>query len=141
MPKEPYQRARGRLLVDYTLNYLHEPYWALRSEMARHASQRNLDIVASARRDLSDMLNYLEETLDSCRYFLGEFGMTDIDVWPRISRLQEFGVLTDETFPRLCSWISSMKRRPSVQSLDRPQASRRFIDGLPNANSVKISDL
>ena len=33
MPKDPYLRGRGRILVDYGLNYLHESYWALRNEM------------------------------------------------------------------------------------------------------------
>ena len=33
MPKDPYLRGRGRVLVDYGLNYLHEPYWALRNEI------------------------------------------------------------------------------------------------------------
>src|SRR4030095_6686716 len=35
MPKDPYLRGRGRVLVDYGLNYIHEPYWALRGKCSR----------------------------------------------------------------------------------------------------------
>jgi len=39
MPKDPYLRGRGRILVDYALNYIHEPYWSLRGEMMKSASR------------------------------------------------------------------------------------------------------
>ena len=45
MPKDPYLRGRGRVLVDYGLNYMHEPYWALRGEMLKKESERNAAIV------------------------------------------------------------------------------------------------
>ena len=44
MPKDPYLRGRGRVLVDYALNFAHEPYWALRGEMLspkRRATRRS----------------------------------------------------------------------------------------------------
>ena len=43
MPKDPYLRGRGRVLVDYALNFAHEPYWALRGEMrqARSGARRD----------------------------------------------------------------------------------------------------
>ena len=34
MPKDPYLRGRGRVLVDYGLNFIHEPYWALRAHLS-----------------------------------------------------------------------------------------------------------
>src|SRR5687768_568765 len=41
MPKDPYLRGRGRLLVDYALNYTHGPYWALRGEMMKKPHERD----------------------------------------------------------------------------------------------------
>ena len=41
MPKDPYLRGRGRVLIDYALNYMHEPYWALRGEMLKPEAQRD----------------------------------------------------------------------------------------------------
>jgi glutathione S-transferase len=38
-PKDPYLRGRGRVLIDYALNYVHEPYWALRGEMLKTGSR------------------------------------------------------------------------------------------------------
>src|SRR4029077_17625049 len=60
MPREPYQRARGRVLGGDALNGLHEAYWALRTEMHRQPHLRNEDAIAGARQDLRDRSRYLE---------------------------------------------------------------------------------
>jgi glutathione S-transferase len=51
MPKDPYLRARGRVLVDYGLRYMHEPYWALRGEVLKNESERDQTIIAGTRRN------------------------------------------------------------------------------------------
>jgi glutathione S-transferase len=51
MPKEPYVRGRGRILVDYGLRYMHEPYWALRGEVLKNESERDQTIIAGTRRN------------------------------------------------------------------------------------------
>jgi len=87
MPKDPYLRGRGRVLVDYALNYLHEPYWALRGEMLKKESERNIAIMEEKRHILRNLLQYLEEALGDKSYFLGEISLTDIDVLPRFLRM------------------------------------------------------
>ena len=63
MPKDPYLRARGRILVDYVLNYMHEPYWTLRAEMLKAEIERNASVLEEKRRILRSVLGYVEEAL------------------------------------------------------------------------------
>jgi RNA polymerase-associated protein len=86
MPKDPYLRGRGRVLVDYALNYAHEPYWALRGEMRKPEDQRNAAVLKNARESFRNLLGYLEEALGDKSYFLGEFSLTDIAIAPRFLR-------------------------------------------------------
>src|SRR5436305_3831032 len=63
MPKDPYLRGRGRVLVDYALNFVHEPYWDLRGEMLKPADKRNGALMEDKRRGLRDLLQYVEAAL------------------------------------------------------------------------------
>jgi glutathione S-transferase len=117
MPKDPYLRGRGRVLVDYALNYTHEPYWALRGEMLKKESERNEPLMAEKRQILRDLLQYLESTLGDRPYFLGEISLTDIAVLPRFLRMESYGALPSPSLPRLGVWLQRMKERPSVKAL------------------------
>jgi glutathione S-transferase len=64
MPKDPYLRGRGRVLVDYGLNYMHEPYWALRGEMLKAESERKAPLIEEQRQALHPLMQYLEAALD-----------------------------------------------------------------------------
>src|SRR5919197_2877795 len=70
MPKDPYLRGRGRILVDYALNYIHEPYWALRAEMLKQEGERNTTAMEEKRRTLRSLLQSLEDALGDKPYFL-----------------------------------------------------------------------
>ncbi|HET9884879.1 MAG TPA: glutathione S-transferase family protein [Candidatus Binatia bacterium] len=117
MPKDPYLRARGRVLVDYGLRYMHEPYWALRGEMLKKESERDQTIIDEKRRNLRELMGYLEDALDDKPYFLGELSLTDIDLLARFFRLEDYGALPDPSLPRLNGWLQKMKQRPSVKPL------------------------
>ena len=117
MPKEPYLRARGRILVDYALNYMHEPYWALRGEMMKKEADRDVSIVQEKRQNLRALMLYLEEALGDKRYFLGDFTLVDIDVLPRLIRMETYGALPAADLPRLAVWLQTMKERPSVKAV------------------------
>ena len=93
-PKDPYLRARGRILVDYFLNYLHEPYWALRGEMIKKdEAERDQKLIAETRKEVIVRLQYLEDALGDKPFFLGDYGLTDIAMLPRFPRLEQYGVL------------------------------------------------
>ena len=117
MPEDPYLRGRGRVLVDYALNYTHEPYWALRGEMLKKESERNAQITKEKRQTLRDLLQYLENALGDRPYFLGEMSLADIAVLPRLLRMQSYGALPSPSLPRLGVWLQRMKERPSVKAL------------------------
>jgi glutathione S-transferase len=115
MPKDPYLRGRGRILVDYGLNYMHEPYWALRGEMLKKEAERDHSIVAEKRMILRDLMRYLEQELGDKPFFLGELSLTDIDLLARFFRFENYGALPDPSLPRLNAWLQKMKQRPSVK--------------------------
>ena len=117
MPKDPFLRGRGRILVDYALNYLHEPYWALRGEMLKKESERNAVVMDEKRRTLRKLLEYLEEALGDKPYFLGDFSLTDIAVIPRFLRMETYGAMPAPTLPKLSQWLDRMKERSSVQAI------------------------
>ena len=117
MPKDPFLRGRGRILVDYALNYLHEPYWTLRGEMLKKESERNPAVMDEKRRKLRKLLEYLEEALGDKRYFLGDLSLTDIAVIPRFLRMETYGAMPAPTLPKLSQWLERMKERSSVQAI------------------------
>ena len=117
MPKDPFLRGRGRILVDYALNYLHEPYWMLRGEMLKKESERNPAVMDEKRRTLRKLLDYLEEALGDKPYFLGDLSLTDIAVIPRFLRMETYGAMPAPTLPKLSQWLERMKARSSVQAI------------------------
>lgn len=117
MPKDAYLRGRGRVLIDYALNYMHEPYWALRSEMLKPAGKRDQMIIGEKHRSLGDLMQYLESALADQRYFLGDLSLTDIAIVPRALRMETYGALPAPSLPRLNAWLERMKSRPSVRAI------------------------
>jgi glutathione S-transferase len=117
MPKDPHLRGRGRIFVDYALNYLHEPYWALRGEMLKKASDRNMPEVEEKRQTLRNLLIYLEEALGDKPYFLGDLSLADIDILPRFLRMESYGAIPTPSLPRLTAWLQRLKERPSVKAI------------------------
>ena len=117
MPKDPYLRGRGRILVDYGLRYMHEPYWVLRGEMLKKETEREQRVIDEKRRDLRELMRYLEEALGDKPYFLGELSLIDIDLLARFIRFEDYGALPDPSLPRLNDWLKNMKQRPSVKPI------------------------
>ncbi len=117
MPKDPYLRGRGRILVDYALNYIHEPYLALRGEMLKKDSDRNMLVMEESRQTLRRLLIYLEEALGDKAYFLGDLSLADIDILPRFLRMESYGAIPTPSLPRLTAWLQRMKERPSVKAI------------------------
>jgi len=117
MPKDPYLRARGRVLVDYALNYAHEPYWDLRGEMRKPEAERDTGTVEEKRQQLRVLLEYLETALGDKAFFLGDLSLADIAIVPRMLRAETYGALPAPSLPRLNSWLERMKGRPSVKAI------------------------
>ena len=117
MPKDPYLRGRGRVLIDYALNYMHEPYWALRGEMLKPEAQRDRTVLTQTRTKLAELMQYLENALEEKSFFLGDFSLTDIAIVPRALRMEAYGALPAPSLPHLNAWLQRIKARPSVQRI------------------------
>jgi glutathione S-transferase len=117
MPTDAYLRGRARVLVDYALNYMHEPYWALRGEMLKPAGKRDETIIGEKHRSLRELLQYLESALGNQPYFLGDLSLTDIAIVPRALRMEAYGALPTPSLPRLGAWLERMKARSSVRAI------------------------
>jgi glutathione S-transferase len=117
MPTDPYLRARGRILIDYALNYIHAPYWALRGEAMKPAPERNQTAQKEHQAALRELLRYLEEDLSGKHYFLGDFSLTDIAIIPRFLRMESYGAMPALELPELNAWLGRMKERPSVRAI------------------------
>jgi len=117
MPKDAYLRGRGRVLVDYALNYAHEPYWALRGEMRKPETERNSTEIETYRNRLRALLGYLEDALGNQDYFLGGLSLADIAIVPRFLRAETYGALPAPSLPRLSAWLERLKQRPSVKAI------------------------
>ncbi|HUF42238.1 MAG TPA: glutathione S-transferase family protein [Verrucomicrobiae bacterium] len=117
MPKDPYLRGRGRVLIDYALNYAHEPYWALRGEMLKSHAQQNQAVLAETRDKLRRLFTYLDEKLNNKDFFTGGFSLTDIAILPRLVRMETYGALPAPSLPRLGAWLERMKARSSVKAI------------------------
>jgi len=116
MPKEPAQRGKARVLIDYGLNYIHPQYWTIRGEFIKPAAERNAMVIEQTREKLRDLLQYLERAIVANRYFVGDFSLTDVALVPRFLKMDSFGVLPASPLPRLSAWLQKMKERPSVKA-------------------------
>ena len=118
MPKDPYKRARIRVLIDYGLNYIHSQYWAIRGELyvKKEEGERDWKLIEETTQQLRELLQYLENALGDKAYFMGEFTLLDIALVPRFLRMESFGVLPATSIPRLGTWLQRMKERPSVKA-------------------------
>jgi len=118
MPKDPYERARIRVLTDYGLNYIHSQYWAIRGELyvKKEEGERDWKLIEETTQQLRELLQYLENEIGDKAYFMEEFTLLDIALVPRFLRMESFGVLPATSIPRLGAWLQRMKERPSVKA-------------------------
>ncbi len=117
MPKDPYLRGRGRVLVDYALNYAHEPYWALRGEMRKPEAERNSTGIENSRNRLRDCWFIWKTRSAIGIIFSARLSLADIAIVPRFLRAETYGALPSPSLPRLSAWLERLKQRPSVKAI------------------------
>ncbi len=115
MPKDPVQRAKIRLLIDYALNLLNPAYQKIRGQMVKDEKERDKDALESAKGEIKNLLKRLEQEIGSQIYLMGDFSLLDAAIIPRFLRLEGWGLLPDASLPRLTKWLQTIKDRPSVQ--------------------------
>jgi glutathione S-transferase len=117
LPKEPDQRAKARILVDYGMAHFDSPYQKLRMELMKDPKEQNQQVIDGAKGELKKLLQRFESEIGEKPYLTGEFSLVDADLLPRFTRLEGFGVLPDPTLPRLGKYMERMKARPSVKAV------------------------
>jgi glutathione S-transferase len=125
LPKDPYERARVRMLEDTTDQYLYPVLRDLRNSQYEYAPpflipkpKNQVDAAAAeaARKKLHEQLARLERDLGSRSWFGGEvFSLADAGlVAPLAGSLSLLGILPDPKYPNLAAWSRKVSERPSV---------------------------
>jgi glutathione S-transferase len=117
MPGDPGKRAKARILTDYGLAHLDEPYQKLRVELMKGQAEQEQETIEAAKNSLCKLLQHLENELGDQPYLAGNFSLADAALIPRFIRLEGFGVLPDPALPRLAKYLQRMKERPSVRAI------------------------
>lgn len=124
LPKDPYERARVRLIEDTTDQYL---YAALRDfrmsqfEYAppflvrKRADEVDRKLLESSRVKVHEHLTRLESDLAGRTYFGGAmFSLADAGLAPPLTAsLKLLGVLPDKRYPLIAAWSSRVVERSS----------------------------
>ena len=115
MPKDPYQRGRVRVLTDYGMNHINEPFTPLRMEMLKPKEERDPKIIDTAFKEVVARLQYLENQIGDKPYLVGELSLVDVAIVPRFLRLHQWKLFPAPALPRLSAWFERMIARPSVK--------------------------
>jgi glutathione S-transferase len=131
LPKDPAQRGKIRIGVDFGVNGTYRSYEKLRNEMLKLENERDAAVLTQARSELKGLLQRFEDELGDKPYLAGDFSLLDVAVIPRFLRLGVWGALVGPGLPRLVSWLERMKTRSSIQKI--------IASGMPEAHSRRAS--
>jgi glutathione S-transferase len=116
LPKDPGQRAKIRIGIDFGVNGTYPVYEKLRNEMFKPEGERDAGVIDEARTALKKLLQRFENDLGDKPYLAGDFSLLDAAVVPRFLRLAVWEAITPE-LRRLSGWLERMKGRASVQKI------------------------
>ena len=125
-PKDPYERARVRILEDTTDQYLYPVIRDLRSAQFEYSppylirkkpAQVDHKLLEEAKVKVHEHLARLERELGGRTWFGGEiFSLADAALaGPLTSSLPLLGILPDPKYPNLGGWVRRISERPSFK--------------------------
>ncbi len=117
-PKEPYERARMRIiedLCDRSLDAVGFGFWlaVLRKEAPESQAMKQ-----AAANELRQLLAVLESELGELNFFCGEVSLADLAAICYVPGAKAMGVNADE-YKRLQTWIERMRRIPRSARIKR----------------------
>jgi glutathione S-transferase len=124
LPKDPYERARVRLLEDTTDQYLTQTLREFRSSqfeyappflIRKKADEVDRKLLESSRAKLHEHLTRLESELAGRTFFGGTlFSLADVALAPPLTAsLKLLGVLPDKRYPLIAAWTARVVERAS----------------------------
>ncbi|HEX4822999.1 MAG TPA: glutathione S-transferase family protein [Candidatus Polarisedimenticolaceae bacterium] len=138
LPKDPYERARIRMLEDTTDQYLYTALRELRAAQFEYAppylvrkkpDEIDHKALEGAKAKVHQHLARLEAELSGRNYFGGDiFSLADAGLVPPLTAsLPLLSILPDDRYPALRAWALRVNARPSVRA-SAPKVPLRIRD-------------
>ncbi len=106
MPKDPRERARMRIWIDYANTRLQRA-----GGYIAHNYQ-----VEKSKEELRQYLAALDEEMRGREYIAGDYSLADITYVPFFTRLERYQATIDEKVPNVKAWMERLLARPTVRA-------------------------
>jgi len=106
MPKEPYQRARARIWIDFANTRLQ----AAAGNIAHDYE------VEKSKQQLKQHLATLNQEMRSREFICDAYSLADITYIPFFTRLQRYQTTIGEDLPHVQAWMYRLLNRPVVRN-------------------------
>lgn len=105
MPKDPMQRSRARIWIDYANTRLQRAGGNI-----AHDYQ-----VEKSKEELKQYLGTLDEEMRDREYIAGDYSLADITYIPFFTRLTRYQATIDDSVPNVKAWMERLLARPTVR--------------------------
>jgi glutathione S-transferase len=106
LPKDPAQRARARIWIDYANTRLQRA-----GGYIAHDYQ-----VEKSKEELKQYLATLDEEMRGREYIAGDYSLADITYIPFFTRLERYQATIDGGVPNVKAWMERLLARPTVKA-------------------------
>ena len=106
MPKDPIQRSRARIWIDYANTRLQRAGGNI-----AHDYQ-----VEKSKDELKQYLATLDEEMRDREYIAGAYSLADITYIPFFTRLDRYQATIDNSVPNVKAWMERLLARPTVKA-------------------------
>jgi glutathione S-transferase len=106
MPRDPFQRARIRIWIDYCNTRL---------QRAGGYIAHNYEVEKSTR-ELRQYLVTLDEQMQGREYIADAYSLGDITYIPFFVRLERYQASIDDSLPNLNAWMRRLLDRPVIRA-------------------------
>lgn len=106
MPKDPVQRARARIWIDYANTRLQRAGGNIAHDYE----------VDKSKEELNQYLATLDDQLRDREYIVGNYSLADITYIPFFTRLERYQATIDNKVPHVKAWMERLLARPAVRA-------------------------
>jgi glutathione S-transferase len=106
MPKDPVQRSRARIWIDYANTRLQRA-----GGYIAHDYQ-----VEKSKEELKQYLATLDQEMRDREYLAGAYSLADITYIPFFTRLDRYQATIDNSVPNVKAWMERLLARPTVKA-------------------------